>query len=155
MTTAAEPTALVTPGSPAAPAPPAAPAERPLGLWLHVGTLLILLSLVSGATGAVLVLWFHPPEPPLRIAVIDMARVTQAAAGGAQDAATAAAFPAQFDQALQRLQQEDPGRLLLVREAVLSGQVEDATPILLTLLPRVSGAPPARLAPRSPHAPTP
>ncbi len=154
MTTTAEPDAPVEPGLPAAPAPPAA-AERPLGLWLHVGTLLILLSLASGATGALLVLWFQPPPPPLRIAVIDMTRVTQAAATGAQDATTAAGFPGQFDRALQRLQEEDPGRLLLVREAVLSGQVEDVTPLLLTLLPRASGAPPARPAPRGPHAPTP
>ncbi len=146
---------MTTKAEPAAPTAPPAPAERPMGLWLHVGTLLILLSLVSGATGALLVLWFHPPGPSLRIAVIDMARVTQAAAAGAQNATAAAGFPARFDQALQRLQQEDPGRLLLVREAVLSGEVEDVTPALLTFLPRASGAPPARPAPRSPHAPAP
>lgn len=145
-----DPTQATSPPAPEDPTRrlPASDVPRVLSLAL----LLVLLACVSGAVGALLTLHFHPAPPPLRVAVIDTTKLAEAVAqAAARDPGIAASFPHRFDQAVHQLQEADPHRLLLVREAVLGPQMDDLTPEFLQLLPSepaVSSPPP-----RSAHAP--
>ncbi len=139
-------------------APAATPPDPATGLpasaapgTLAIGLLVLVLSLASGAVGALLVLTLRPATPPARIAVLDTTRIAEALAqqAGREDGLVAH-FPRRFDELVRELQETDPTRLILVREAVVGSATEDLTPLFLQELQRDTRP----LAPgRRPHAP--
>jgi hypothetical protein len=114
----------------------------PMPAWAQIAGLALVLAVGSGAIGAALVLWLHPDPPaPLRVAVIDIGRVSRAFTESAgREPRGAAAFPEHFDRAVRQLQTAEPTRLLLLKEAVVGTDSEDLTDALLTLLRTNSAA---------------
>ncbi len=114
------------------------PAQSSRWFALQVGALALFLMLASGGVGAFLVhSWGPAPAlPRLRIAVLDMARVMDDFAGGAlKQPGSTAGFDARFDRAVRRLQESEPGRLILVKEAVIAADgYEDLTAEVLQLI---------------------
>ncbi len=98
---------------------------------LMIALLVLLLALASGAVGALLVLTLRPATPPVRIAVLDTTRIAEALAqhSGREDGVVH--FPERFDRLVRELQEADPMRLILVREAVVGSGWEDLTPLFL------------------------
>jgi hypothetical protein len=102
----------------------------------------LLLALASGAVGALLVLTLRPATPPVRIAVLDTTRIAEALAqhSGREDGVVHR-FPERFDRLVRELQEADPMRLILVREAVVGSGPEDLTPLFLQELARDARTP--------------
>ncbi len=100
---------------------------------LALAALAVLLSLTSGLVGALLALQLRPsPPPPLRIAIVDTTRIAEAVGEASQrDAGLVQRFPARFDELIRQLQEAEPNRLFLVREAVVGSAAEDITPLIL------------------------
>lgn len=109
------------------------------------------LAIVSGAAGALLTLYVRPQTPPPRFAVIDVTRLAQAAKSTGGDS-WATNFPARLEYAIGQLQQSDPNRVLLVKEAVIGNSAEDLTDMLLPIAFTSDQRQPATA---SPQAPTP
>jgi hypothetical protein len=99
---------------------------------LTIALLVLLLALASGAVGALLVLTLRPAIPPVRVAVLDTTRIAEALAqhSGREDGVVRR-FPERFDRLVRELQETDPMRLILVREAVVGSGSEDLTPLFL------------------------
>jgi hypothetical protein len=96
---------------------------------------LLALAMAGGlAGGAASTLLSRPAS--FRVAVIDTIALSQTAA---RDPAVAATLTQRLEQAIARLEQADPRRLLLVKGAVIGSQVEDLTGEILAML----GPPPA------------
>ncbi len=138
------------------------PGDARWGTWaLAAVTLLLLLS--SGLVGALLALRLQPSTPPLRIAIVDTTKIAEAVAEASQhDAGLVGRFPQRFDALIRQLQEAEPQRLFLVREAVIGTGWEDITPLILQdlreqapLTPSLpSAAPPASKGSSGrPHAP--
>ena len=115
---------------------------------LLLAILVILLALVSGVAGALTMLHFRPALPMPHFAVIDTTKIAEAVADAAKrDEGIIHRFPQRFDQMIQQLQDADPDRVILVREAVVGNDLDDLTPVFLQ---EIRGERP--LLPRSSHA---
>jgi hypothetical protein len=103
---------------------------------LQLLTLLTLLCLGSGAIGAMLIVRLFPPPPPLRISVVDVTRLSKVFlnSASAKDPGWTASLPIRLEYALAALQQANPDRIFLIKEAVVSGQTDDLTDAILPLL---------------------
>ncbi len=113
--------------------------------------LAVVLSILSGAAGALLTLYLRPQALPLRISVIDVTKLAQAAkSSGADPVATG--FTSRIQYAIGQLQQSDPTRVILIKEAVISNNAEDLTD---TLLPIAFAQDPRQSTITSPQASTP
>jgi hypothetical protein len=130
-----------TPHNPSAqpdPSPPAPhpPTQRPsLFPTLTATALAIILAIASGVIGALTVLHFRTDTPETRFAVIDMQQISQAITETfGRDPKALEDFTVRFETALRDFEADNPSRVLLVKEAVLTGDVEDATPALFALL---------------------
>jgi hypothetical protein len=121
-----------TPASPS-PTREATGRARPGRTWLLVPLLAILLCLASGAVGGLLILALQArPAPGPRFAVIDTSKILEAVAEASKrDDGLTRRWPERFDLLVEKLQAEDPDRLILVREAVVSKELEDVTPVFL------------------------
>ena len=93
------------------------------------GALLALVIAAGLAGGAASILLSRPAS--FRVAVIDTIALSQAAA---RDPEIAATLTRRLEQAIARLEQADPRRLLLVKGAVVGTQVEDLTGEILPML---------------------
>ena len=130
----------------AAPAPAAPSAWRRVRQWAgtpdtQLVALALLAAVLAGLLGGVLsARLLRHPEPPLRVGVINLTRLTQAVAThGLSDPAAGATFGARFDAAVKQLLAADPDRLLLVKEAVVGGgRIEDLTDAILPLFEPLS-----------------
>ena len=110
--------------------------------------MLVLLSAFSGIVGAFTVLHFRPVPAVPHIAVLDTTKITEAVAEAAKrDESIVQRFPQRFDQIIRQLQDADPDRVILVREAVVGSEVDDLTPAVLQ---EIRGETPA--ASRRPNA---
>ena len=113
----------------------------------------VLLALCSGLMGGLLALRLQPTTPPLRIAVVDTTKIAEALAEAAQhDTGVLQRFPRHFDEVIRQLQDTDPYRVFLVREAVIGTAGEDVTPLILQDLHEQATPAPAApsLAPTTP-----
>ena len=114
-----------------APTPSVAALGTPgLGARCRTGGALLAMAVAGGLAGGALGSWLSRPAP-LRVAVIDTLALSQAAA---RDPAVAATLTQRLEQAIARLEQADPRRLLLVKGAVIGTQVEDLTGEILPML---------------------
>lgn len=127
--------------APPLPAPaPHPPSQRRRQIFqadtLQLLALLALLCLGSGAIGAMLIVRLFPPPPPLRISVVDVTRLSKVFldSASAKDPAWTASLPIRLEYALAALQQANPDRIFLIKEAVVSGQTDDLTDAILPLL---------------------
>jgi hypothetical protein len=99
---------------------------------LTLALVALLLALVSGAVGALAVLHFHPTPAVPHFAVIDTTKIAEAVAEAAKrDEGIIHRFPQRFDQMIHQLQEADPDRVILVREAVVGNDLDDLTPVFL------------------------
>ena len=99
---------------------------------LVVVLMLVLLSAFSGIVGAFTVLHFRPVPAVPHIAVLDTTKIAEAVAEAAKrDEGIVQRFPQRFDQIILQLQDADPDRVILVREAVVGSEVDDLTPAVL------------------------
>jgi len=138
------------------------PGEARWSAWalIAVG---VLLALSSGLVGGLLALRLQPTTPPLRIAVVDTTKIAEAVAEAAQhDAGVLQRFPRHFDEVIRQMQEAEPHRVFLVREAVIGTAGEDVTPLVLQdLRDQATPAPPVPSPgpatpqgdPRRPHGP--
>jgi hypothetical protein len=112
-----------------------------------VGTLIFstILSIAGGIAGALLVAYLRPQPAPTRIAVVDITRLTHAAKSSGQDPWTTG-FTDRLNQAIATLQQGDPDRVLLIKEAVVGNSAEDLTDTLLPIA-FASSQPTSRVTP--------
>ncbi len=100
----------------------------------------VLLLLSSALVGALLALRLQPSPASLRIAVVDTPKIAEAVADASQhDAGLVQRWPAHFDEFIRQMQDAEPNRLLLVREAVIGTGWEDVTPLLLQELQKQPG----------------
>ncbi len=132
----------IAPGLPAPEAAGRAPRVPNGPGTLTIALLVLLLALASGAVGALLVLTLRPVTAPVRVAVLDTTRIAEALAqhSGREDGAVHR-FPERFDRLVRELQDADPMRLILVREAVVGSEAEDLTPLFLQELARDARTP--------------
>ena len=108
---------------------PAAP--RGPGM-LALALMMLLLAAISGGVGGLAVLHFRPAQTGPHIAVLDTTKITEAIADATKrDEGIVQRFPQRFDQIIRQLQEADPDRVILLREAVVGSDVDDLTPMVL------------------------